>query len=1243
MSALDNKFHVKIGGFGFLLAKQARVDRHIYTREEAPTFVNKFSSGEPNYRDSTFFPHWVQLNWQNGFNQEFFDDGGKYYRSYGLDTTDQQKLKLEKRFSSAGQTVAGKIVLSQGAFRSAANAPFKEGGAGDLNITSNTTKTVIDSAATGSSGAQVLSATNASFQAGQFILIHQTKGSNHGVMQENKILSYSSGVISLEKPLNATYSTGAQVVVMEEYANVTIDSGMTLSAPAYDGTKGGILTFYVSDTLTKTGNLSANAKGFRGGDAVSRTFDGYPRSGFSGESYNNAKNSTGGGSVQNSGSSPGDGAAVNGAGGYGIGIRSDDQGSGGGGASHGTAGANGSNGGRSPTINGGQAGATYGTADLSAGAADLGSGGGSGGVAGDSANSSGKGGTGGGFIYIIAKNISGSGSVTANAENGDPGAGGGTAVGGGGAGSGGSILIKTQSTAISGTITALGGSGGTGGFGGGAGGIGGNGRIHVSFLDSMSITSTPTANTKQDGTLTNSSDSSTFTHLVGLDDGKIYSWDGAETYTELFDTRQLTWFDSGADEFALIGDDGGTEKAEAQSFQLDDASDVKALRLHLKKNAGTPGDITVRIETNNSTLPSGTLVNDSAETTIPAFTETEADWITVEFPASFSLNASTTYWVVVKIAAGSNDNNYGWSRKSSSGYSNGNNASSTNGGTSYSAGTKDCYFQILSNPTKVNVQTISEISGTRKQYFGVGDPEGTTDGDARIYSYDGNDFALVHTFTGTGESSVLSMREFGTTTTKMFIGLGHKAKIYSTEDFTTFTLSKTITDPNYPGYVLCMTEYAGKLFVGGGFPEQLNQTNYQYNGFLYAYDEFSWNNVFPFDHTVVTSLEVFDTLMFIGTIKKRLYVYNTANIDKLFDFPWDVSIIDMTKWDDKLLLTITNTPGTSPTGNEGIYVFDRNGFHHAFTDEDSAHTWHSLFVFNNNLMAGNNDGEVYQTSANSYQDEGTLQTSYDEASLPSIEKIRRAVTLMCEALPADASISIEYKTDESENSWVSLGTLSTEGATEGTFYFGSGVYSKKISFRVTLATSSPGTTPVLKKIIHKYVLSPEFKYLWKMRLLCVDHVIWQDGTEPIAIIGSAISAGDTSITLKSNNDATPSAGFPDPDGEVMYASIEDPSTGDKDEFSYTGKTDTTLTGIPATGEYALGAHSVGDRCRITGKNMHKKILDLKQTRQLYTFTDIDGIEYTVLFHAYQADVWAINQDNYHGGLENEVPITLLEA
>lgn len=1204
MAALNSKYHIKIGDFGFLLARMARTERHYYNRKEAPHFVNKFSSGEPNYRDSTFFPHWVQLNWLNGFDQEFFEDGGKFYRSSGIDITSELKLKLEKAFNSAGQAISGVNIICQDAWRQTTGSSyFGSGSDGALTISADTTDTPIDSACSGSSGSTSLTATNASFAAGQYILIIQMRGTGAGTHQRTKISSYTAGTITTEDSLVMSYnSTGAnkaQVIVIKQYTNVTVNSGKTWTAKAWDGTVGGILTFMATGTVTVTGTISANAKGHLGGTG------GDASHGYSGEGT--------------AGASAVDTVDTDGSGGGGA------FGSTGAGGGNGTAGTNG--GGVSVTIGGDAVGNAALTTMLPGG----------GGGTGSSDQGAGNGGDGGGIIYIAGATVTITGAVTSNGENGATGGGG----RGGGGGAGGSVLIKAQTATLgSSLITASAGSGGSGSEGNGV--AGGVGRIHLDYLTSYTGTTSPALDVTQDGTLTTTSVDPVPTHIVGTSAGKIYSWDGVVTFTELFDTRRLEWFESGTDADKIVGDVGGVETAQSQGFQVDATCQVKAVQGYLKKNAGTPGNITVRIETDSAGVPSGTLANDSAATTITAFTTATYGWITVEFPAAFSLTGSTLYHLVLKTAAAANDQNYAWAADGSSpGYSAGAMSVSTDGGSTWSAvSAADAYFRVLGNTTSVNCITNSGLSGSDRMYFGAGDSAGTVNGDARLYNYDGTNFTLVKIFNTTNESAVCSMYQFGTTQ-KMYIGLGAEAKIYTTTDFSTFTLAKTIDVPGNPGWVLSMVEYNTKLYIGGGYPQQLTGNNYQYQGFLYAYDEFSWTKVGDFDHTIITKLETFDSLLFIGTIKRKVYVFNTASIDKLFEFPWDFQVTDMKKWDDKLALAVAPTPGTAVTGHEGIYLFDRNGFHNAFAVTDRS--WYSLSIFKNNLMAGNDDGYVYQTASNTYQASGWLQTSYDEAQLPSIDKIRRSVILMFEALPANTTIAVSYKTDESDSSWTSLGTASTDNGTEETFTFSSGVYSKKISFKVILATSSVASTPVLKKIVHKYVLAPDFKYLWEMKLLCVDKVMWLDGTEPVAVLKTATTAGVTSISLKTADNASPLTGFPDPNGSAMYCSIINPDTGVADRFTYTGKTTSTLTGIPATGGNAVGVHAAGSLVRITGGDLHQKILDLKQTKQLYTFTDIDSLTYTVLFHAFQEENFVINQDDYYGGLENEVPLTLLEA
>lgn len=1194
MAALDDKFHIKIGGYGFMLSMMPRTGRHVYGREEAPHFVNKMSSGDPNYRDSTFFPHFVQNNWLNGFDQEKMNDGGRFYRSSKLDTTDQEHLTLESNFSSTGQTTSGINVLTHVAWRAAATSSFGTGADGILTISADTTQAPTDATCTGTIGSTTLSATNASFAANQVIFIHQTTGTNAGSWLKTKIVSYSTGTITTLDALNVTYGTGAQVIVMPQYSTVTVDSGKVWTAKSWDDATGlgGFLVFMCSGTATITGTIRAN-----GTAGV-----------FQSDNSGNA-DTTGGGFYggRGGGNEPYSGWGYNADGAFDT---FDTNGNGGGGHQD-NAGAGGGNGAAGTTAGSCIGGDAVGNASLTT--LHLGGGGGGGSFG----SNSGSGGSGGGAIFFYAKTLTVTGAITAN---GGAGGSGGSGRGGGG-GAGGSILIRAQ-TATLGTalITATAGAGGAGTAA--SGGAGGAGRIHIDYATSYTGTTNPTLDATNDGTLSDTPAGSSYTFLCGTSEGKIYSWDGATTYTELFDTRRLTWYETGTDENLIVGDTGGTETAQSQGFQLAATTKVKSVQVYIKKNAGTPGDITVRIETDNTNKPSGTLANASATATITAFSTSTYGWVTVNFPAAFSLTASTTYHVVLKTAAAANDTNYAWAADGSSpSYSGGAMSTSTDGGSTWSAvSTKDAYFRVLGNTTRANASIISTISGTSKAYFGVGDPASTDAGDGRIVSYDGTTWALNKTFTGTNEVAVMSFAEFGVTT-KLYVGLGSTAKIYTTTDATTYTLAKTITVPNNPGFVLAMKEYGGRLYVGGGYPEALYGNNTQYYGFLYSYDEYSWTNVSPFDHTVVTCLWVFDNLLFIGTIKKFLYVYNTASMDKLFEFPWDVQVTSMVSWNDKLALALAPTPGSSASGHEGVYLFDRNGFHNAFNV--TSRSWYSLSTFNNNLMAGNDDGYVYQTSTATYISSGTLQTSYFEAALPSLEKHWRSISLHTVALPTGTSILVQYKTDESDASWTTIDTYDTVGATYEEFTFPDTIYSKKISFLLTFTTSVPSSTPSLTVMDVRYVISPTFKYLWKMKLACPDNIVWLDGTEPISTATSTISAGQTTLAL------TDASGFP-----TMGRGIVDDTTDD--EFTWTGKSGNTLTGVSGLAQHTTSGLTV----KITGAMLHKQLLTLKQTREFYTLTDIDGLTYEVLFHQMQEDDFIVNQDL---GIENAVPVTLLET
>ena len=131
---------------------------------------------------------------------------------------------------------------------------FGTGEDGVLTISSNTTDSPIDSSCSGTSGTTSLSATNASFEAGQLILIHQSRGTGVGQWELNKISSYVAGTITTVLSLSYTYTDSgasqAQVLVVKQYSGITINSGKTLTAKAWDGNIGGILAYFCSGATT---------------------------------------------------------------------------------------------------------------------------------------------------------------------------------------------------------------------------------------------------------------------------------------------------------------------------------------------------------------------------------------------------------------------------------------------------------------------------------------------------------------------------------------------------------------------------------------------------------------------------------------------------------------------------------------------------------------------------------------------------------------------------------------------------------------------------------------------------------------------------------------------------------------------------------------------------------------------------------------------------------------------------------
>lgn len=348
---------------------------------------------------------------------------------------------------------------------------FGIGKAGNLVISSSATWSNLANYFAGNSGAYSgYIGGSANWVAGDLVIIWQTRGYNANSSPNwelNKIVSVSGSTVVLKYPLTREYrdaSDGdsandcAQIVRLIQYKNFTINSGVTLTCPAWNGGNDGIIPILASATFTLTGSISLSSKGFDGGDQVGGAGN---NTGEAGEGHPAA------GTVS---------VSANGNGGGGGSLVSDSNRSGGGG------GGNGTDGGYGLT----SAGANHTAPGVTAGNDGLttlvmGGGGGQGGFWVGNATVAGNGAA---ILLVIAKSISITGTILGVGQAGANATYDGAA---GGGGAGGSVLLKGQTVAI-GTdkMDLRGGAGGALYAGrGGAGGAGGKGRVAIYYKDSL--------------------------------------------------------------------------------------------------------------------------------------------------------------------------------------------------------------------------------------------------------------------------------------------------------------------------------------------------------------------------------------------------------------------------------------------------------------------------------------------------------------------------------------------------------------------------------------------------------------------------------------------------------------------------------------------------------------------------------------------------------------------------------------
>lgn len=333
----------------------------------------------------------------------------------------------------------------------------------------------------------VLTTATGGFAVGDLLFFHQTRGTGYaGCYEFNTIAAiHSASAWSLAQPLTCSYSsTGgkAQVIKVPQYRTVTVASGARLTAPAWDGTTGGILVFKANGEIQIRGEVWASGLGYQGGSGGDYQAAVYKAQGWQGES------NTGGGSGSRLANSSGGGGGEGDDGS----ITGTDQkivGAGGGGGGHATSGTSGVQAGDKPSLSGLAGSSTVWSSQPAK--VNLGAGGGGGGADDSASCRGGGGGRGGGLVVMAAPQVEVSGLIAADGQNGSSGsATDNCRTGGGGGGAGGSILVTGSDVAFSsGQVWVRGGAGGSGrgpnSPTGGNGGSGGNGRVIVNFCSAF--------------------------------------------------------------------------------------------------------------------------------------------------------------------------------------------------------------------------------------------------------------------------------------------------------------------------------------------------------------------------------------------------------------------------------------------------------------------------------------------------------------------------------------------------------------------------------------------------------------------------------------------------------------------------------------------------------------------------------------------------------------------------------------
>jgi hypothetical protein len=159
----------------------------------------------------------------------------------------------------------------------------------------------------------------------------------------------------------------------------------------------------------------------------------------------------------------------------------------------------------------------------------------------------------------------------------------------------------------------------------------------------------------------------------------------------------------------LVGDSGDVEYRHATGFKVSGSITCPKVSLYMGTHNGSPaGNFTVRLETDNAGVPSGTLVHADATKAVASITDDA--WNEFAFPSAIALSASTQYWIVTSVADQATNARWVWRLKGSNPYANGIVVRSVDSGATWAslgAGSYDGAFRVYKSiPVDMSLESF---------------------------------------------------------------------------------------------------------------------------------------------------------------------------------------------------------------------------------------------------------------------------------------------------------------------------------------------------------------------------------------------------------------------------------------------------------------------------------------------------------------------------------------------------------